>query len=277
MPPVDAPRGETIEFFGPGRELLGCFTDALTPEARDIAVIVAQPIGHEYVRCHRALRRLALYLASRGFPVFRFDWFGTGDSAGEFGEGSMDRWIDDLGDAVAETERNARTARTAIIGLRHGASIAAMASEIIGPPDMLVLWDPVIRGPAGLEPMRADHARHEHERGLPPGATRRADGAEDIFGFVYSPAMIRELEAIDLNSIRRAPARATLVVDQDEASPARALAEHLASLGQCEHAHEPRSPIWMAEPHTGLVPREAIERIGAWLSSEADRAEGAHA
>lgn len=268
MPAPDAHHRESIDYFGASGALLGCFTDALTAEARDTVVVIAQPIGHEYIRCHRALRRLAVYLASNGFPVFRFDWFGTGDSAGEFAESGLDRWIDDLGDAIAEAESRARAGGVAVVGLRHGAAIAAMATEIIGAPDLMTLWDPIHDGARGLAPMRADHARHEKERGLAPGLTRLADGSEDIFGFGYSPSLLAELEAVNLLSMRRSPAAKVLVLDQQDPADGVALAEHLSAIGRCEYLHEPRSPIWMAEPHTGLVPREAIERIGAWLIAE---------
>ncbi len=277
MPAPDAHQRESLNYFGAaGAGLLGCFTDALTAEARDTVVVIAQPLGHEYIRCHRALRRLAVYLASNGFPVFRFDWHGTGDSSGEFAESRLDRWIDDLGDAVAEAEARARAGSVAVIGLRHGAAIAAMASDIIGAPDLMVLWDPVYDGARGLAPMRADHARHEKERGLAPGSTRLADGSEDIFGFAYTPSLLADLEAVNLLSLRRSPAAKVLVLDQQDPADSGALSEHLSAIGRCEYVHEPRSPIWMAEPHTGLVPREAIERIGAWLiadsGDEADHA-----
>lgn len=273
MSAPEAARRERIEYFGAGGALLGCFTDALTGEARDTAVVIAQPIGHEYVRCHRALRRLALHLASHGFPVFRFDWFGAGDSLGDLADADPERWIDDLGDAIRECGDLARAGRTAIIGMRFGATIAALAPDVLGPVDFMALWDPVVRGDQGLAPMRADHARHERERGLAPGATRLPDGGEDIFGYAYPPGLLRALEGLDLLRVDRPPAARVLVVDQEESRPGEALAAHLASLGACEYWHEARPPVWMAEPHTGLVPREAIERIAAWLASCDEEAE----
>jgi len=39
-----------------------------------------------------ALRTLAALLAREGFHVLRFDYYATGDSAGESSEGSLSEW-----------------------------------------------------------------------------------------------------------------------------------------------------------------------------------------
>ena len=45
-------------------------------------VVVCPPSGYEAVCAHRTLRVVAERLAERGFAVLRFDYDGTGDSAG---------------------------------------------------------------------------------------------------------------------------------------------------------------------------------------------------
>ena len=49
--------------------------------ARQSAIVLCQPLGHGYLRAHRAFRNLAVSLASQGFHVLRFDYYGCGDSA----------------------------------------------------------------------------------------------------------------------------------------------------------------------------------------------------
>src|SRR5882724_6274115 len=65
-------------------------------------VILCSSLGHEQVHAYRGMRHLADALAGRGIAVLRFDWFGTGDSAGD--DTSPDlvaNWQANVRDAVA--------------------------------------------------------------------------------------------------------------------------------------------------------------------------------
>ena len=54
------------------------------PEVRSgQGVVICPPLGHEYISAYRSLRELADRLAAAGVAVLRFDYHGTGDSAGE--------------------------------------------------------------------------------------------------------------------------------------------------------------------------------------------------
>jgi hypothetical protein len=58
-------------------------------DAPGAAVLLCNPFGQEAIRCHRAFRLLSARLASSGIPSLRFDYFGTGDSPGNDGEGDL--------------------------------------------------------------------------------------------------------------------------------------------------------------------------------------------
>ncbi len=72
--------------------------------ARTCAVVLCYPIGQEYIRSHRAIYQLAVRLSQAGFHVLRFDYFGCGDSEGDFEEGSLAQWTSDIHSAIAEIQ-----------------------------------------------------------------------------------------------------------------------------------------------------------------------------
>ncbi len=134
-------------YFGrQGRNLFGCFHEPLQRSIRRCAVLICQPIGHEYINSHRALRQLAARLAEAGFPVLRFDYYGCGDSSGHSEEGSISLWMEDISTALAELRTRAGLSKVYIVGLRLGGTLAAIAGTQSNDVEGLVLWDPVVNG-----------------------------------------------------------------------------------------------------------------------------------
>lgn len=131
-------------YFGPGRELFGFYHPA--PALGGAAVLLCPPLGAEQIRCHRLYRQLAHGLAEGGLPVLRFDYYGTGDSAG----GSRDvNWMRCLADvATAATELRARSGAQRILGFgtRLGANAALEATEAVLAG--VVAWDAIADGAA---------------------------------------------------------------------------------------------------------------------------------
>src|SRR4051812_18625410 len=89
-------------YFGPpDRPLFGAFHSSSKAVASDVwqslprgaAVVLCSPFGHEEHHAHRSERHLAELLARAGFPVLRFDYDATGDSAGDDREGGrVEAW-----------------------------------------------------------------------------------------------------------------------------------------------------------------------------------------
>jgi len=132
-------------FFGTPPALFAAYHPA-RGRPRGPGVVLCPALGHEYVRAHRAYRNLAQALSRAGLPVLRFDYWATGDSAGESGAGTPDRWVQDVHAAIDVLKARAAVSQVGLVGLRFGAAVAALASAARPDVDRLLLWDPVLRG-----------------------------------------------------------------------------------------------------------------------------------
>src|SRR5262245_58358584 len=104
-------------------------------------------MGAEAQQSHRLYRVLAEQLEQSGFTVLRFDYSGTGDSAGGPESATISRWIADIATAAEELGRAAPGTRLVAVGLRLGATLASLATARSAVRARhLVLWDPIVDG-----------------------------------------------------------------------------------------------------------------------------------
>jgi uncharacterized protein len=144
-------------YFGDARRpLFGVYHPPQGTRPRDLGVVLCYPAPQEYMGSHWAMRKLALAVAREGLPVFRFDYYGTGDSAGETSDGTLEQWRQDITAACDEIKDIAGVRRVSVVGFRLGAALAAQAALKVRD---LVLWEPVVEGRAYLEELREIHAR----------------------------------------------------------------------------------------------------------------------
>src|SRR5215831_2255879 len=123
-----------IYFGPPGRQRFGLYHHP-TPgsTSRALGVVLCNPVGDDLIRAHRTLRHMAEDLAAAGLPVLRFDFDGTGDSAGdERDPGRVAAWREDVKLAVGEIKQRAGVDRIALVGLKLGGTLAAVAAEAMG-------------------------------------------------------------------------------------------------------------------------------------------------
>ncbi|MEP6914904.1 MAG: alpha/beta fold hydrolase, partial [Acidobacteriota bacterium] len=194
-------------YFGTSTaRLFGVYHPAQSAPVRTCGVVLCAPGGHEYLRAHRALRQLAMILSGAGFHVLRFDYFGSGDSAGEAEDGGVARSIADIGTAIDELKDIADVPRVALVGLRLGAALAARVSEDRTDIDSLLLWDPVTSGRTYLQDLRRLQQRWLRDR---PGSRWFAfsPAVTEVIGFPVTPTMRAELAQLDLQALRRTSLR----------------------------------------------------------------------
>jgi amino acid adenylation domain-containing protein len=187
----------TTFHFGPGQSLYGVL-QAPRVGATGLAALICAPMGHERVRTHFVVRRLARELVARGVTVLSFDYFGSGDSLGDSTEATCERWQRDVADACEELRRQAGKGLVGI-GIRLGATLMCAARERLRTDfGRLVLWDPVTDGAVHYHELVRTHrayvrALQDLRLGRPP---RKLHGKEELMGATYSDVALQELRTL---------------------------------------------------------------------------------
>lgn len=136
--------------FGSGRAPLFGIYHAPQKGRAKRAVLLCNPFGEESIRSFRPMKKLAELLAAEGHAVLRFDYYGTGDSAGDDSELDPARMAEDI--ILADEElRDLSEARDIYwVALRFGAWPALEAANE-SKPSGLLLWEPVTNAAAYLD------------------------------------------------------------------------------------------------------------------------------
>jgi pimeloyl-ACP methyl ester carboxylesterase len=261
-------------YFGTGeRRLFGIYEAAQRLPARR-AVLLCHPWGPDYVHAYRAQRQLAKMLTAAGMHVMRFDYYGTGDSAGETTAGDPDSWTTDIGAALEELQDTTETTRISVVGLRLGAVLAAQAAARSAARsdiaiESLVLWDPVIRGTEYLAELHAAGGGGRWWRKPAPRRPAADGGGHEIMGFPLTDRMAAGIRGIDLAALAPdLPARTLVVTSQSASAKVAAVARPpLGPLAVESIADEPAWIEWpIGHPLSGTVPVKVLQRIVEWLA-----------
>ena len=222
------------------RRLFGIYEPAHQNLRKQRAVLICYPMGNEQIFAYRTMRQLAARLARVGFHVLRFDYFGTGDSYGETGEGGIARWCEDIETAIEELRDVTGVTKVSLVGLRLGANLSArVAANRPQEISKLIVWEPLmIDELAGLgDPaLRADRSPRS------TGTDAAGDPARIDISFTKD---LLPPNTLVLLTTRRASAAefGTLTVD------------HLAGA----------SPWIEDRIDTGSIPAEVLQHIVNWL------------
>ena len=253
--------------FGPDDSpLFGMFTIPPPSTAVDRGVVICAPVGYEDVIYHRQLAILARRLAADGRTTLRFDWPGTGDSAGDDRGGDLvEAYIDAVGTAVETLREHTDVAEIDVMGLRIGATFAAAAAARGGITANLVLWAPFTTGRAYMRELRAFH-RLALEAADRVELRTDLDG-EEASGFLLARSTIEGLQRLDLLTtefVDGSPERVLLA--GREKPPDERLATHLREAGLVVDTTvfgglREVALGWAERP----VPLSAFDAIANWL------------
>ncbi len=179
-------------FFGDSkRKLYGVYDAPGGPQRRSHAVLLCYPGVQEYGTSLWGFRRLSAMLAQAGHHVLRFDYFGTGDSAGRVEEGAVDTWIADIQQAALELKDISGARQLSILGKRLGGALAVKACQAGLEAKRLVLWDPVVYGGAYVSELEAWDTRRNL---LLLHAERRGSGASELLGYPFPLTQRNQLQ-----------------------------------------------------------------------------------
>jgi len=260
--------GITPFYFGlPDKPLFGCYHKPRAGRDRQCAAVICQPMGHEYINCHRALRHLASRLADAGFPVLRFDYYGCGDSAGEPADGGIARWMKDISAAISEIKTWTSLSDVCVIGVRLGAALATLTAVQNGGFESLVLWDPVVEGRGYLQELLS--LQKEMLRFRPKPIRRKCpSGFIEVLGFPLSNDLCSELEKINLLQISKKPARNVLIIRSCQSGDEGALEGHLNQSEASTTGDLLDIPkVWLPTVDGSLlVPNKALQSVVSWVS-----------
>jgi alpha/beta superfamily hydrolase len=243
-------------------------------------VVLCNPFGYDALCTHRGWRALAQRLAEAGMPVLRFDYPGTGDSAGyEEDPGRVDAWLDSIGAALRFLRQASGVTRVSLCGLRFGATLAALAAQRAGDVDGLVLLAPALSGRKYLRELRA---HRQNWLSTPAGinAMPIPDGAAyvEAFGFGLHGDDIARVGALDLFADTRRPARRVYLCDAGERARADALADQYRAHGvDVARSGFDEADRFMQEALYSVEPADAFAALVPWLAGAPDAGGGARA
>lgn len=190
-------------------------------QARNLAFLFCHPFGEEKLWAHLVYVNFARELANRGIPVLRFDYMGNGDSDGDFEDSSVKTNLADVQCALRVLRERVRPDTViGLMGLRYGATLAALVAESDTEIRRLVLWEPVINGAQYMQELLRinltsqlaiyKEIRYKREalvRAMYEGETANVDGYE------VTAEMFGQVSAIDLLGSQK-PSRAQCLIVQ---------------------------------------------------------------
>jgi pimeloyl-ACP methyl ester carboxylesterase len=236
-----------------------------------LGLVVCNPFGYEAICAHRGLRAFAEAAAAVGVPALRFDYDGTGNSAGDDRDPArLAAWVASTRHAIAALRRETGVEKVALLGVRLGALVVALAADGRDDVDGLVALAPVVAGKAHLRELRAlQMALSLPER--PPGA-RVEDGVQEALGFALTASTKAELGEVDLTRLERAPAPAVLLLERDDLPANDAWPQRLEAQGAA--VTRLRLPgyveLVLGAEHT-VVPEKMVRATADWLSARSAR------
>lgn len=231
--------------------------------AGGIGVVLCPAFAQEEVCTHYGLMALADALAAAGLPTMRFDYAGTGDSGDEAID--LAGMTADAVHAADALQQQTGVDRVVFAGVRLGAAIAIRAAAEAGPAAGLALLAPVLSGQTFMRETRAS-ASVASLSGLDPVPPVGSDLPLNTNGFHWTPALQREVAAIDLTGAPAPGCPALFVPARTDKRPAKLAARWREAGVDADEIAFPDYDLWMQDPTTNENPAATFAVVVAWIA-----------
>ncbi|WP_061169137.1 alpha/beta fold hydrolase [Caballeronia hypogeia] len=220
------------------------------------------------------MRHLADELSARGIWVLRFDYRGTGDSAGaDLAPDQFQSSVDDVEEAIDWFRTSTGIEHLTLCGFRVGAAFALEAA-LRRPVDDLVLLAPVASGRVYMRELSIVR-KTWLEVLAPPLREMQSETPLNVLGQVYGDEFRRSLESIDLvasvKGATNAPARRALIMNA-RAGGKDPLRDALAEAGVEAEARPFEDLLgFIQETAFNVLPLAAFDEAVQWMTAGAAR------
>ena len=229
----------------------------------NVGVVMCAALGHENMIAHRGWRQLAEDLSFQGLHVLRFDYPGTGDSAGdESDQDHLQVWRDSVVDAAAYLRSIAGVEEVILVGLRIGATLAVLANQDMEHVAGVVCLAPVLTGKGYVRELRllANAWREANVHTRSEGVARHLD----VLGSRLADDTVKALLKVDLRHLSVAPRR-LLIMGPGNAVVAGDVERHLRQLGcQVDNEEFPDLGDYLEDFISSRTPDVTFSRVITW-------------
>ncbi|MCC7181500.1 MAG: alpha/beta fold hydrolase [Acidobacteria bacterium] len=243
---------ETPLYFGREEEPLFGVFHAPGRAPTGLGVVFCHPFGEEKLWSHRVFVSYARELTELGHAVLRFDYRGNGDSGGDFSRSSLTTALADVRSAVDHLRSLSGSARVSLVGLRLGATIAALVADEMADLDRLVLWSPVVNGAGYMQELLrinlttqlANYKEIRQDRDALAAAMERGE-AVNVDGYEMTYPMYSEVSGVRLAAGPHAYQGPCLIVQVDrQERPSPELQQLAGCYGSATLAFAQEDPFW---------------------------------
>ena len=165
-------------------------------ERRGPAVLLCNAFGDERKSSALAMARLARALAGEGRAALCFDYWGCGDSPGDFVEATVSTRLADIRAASDFLLQQAGGERLCLLGLRLGATLAVNAAPNVPGCESLILIEPIPDGAVYVDAMLRRRAVRRMITSGHGDGDADADDTVDLDGYALRRATIEGIRSL---------------------------------------------------------------------------------